>query len=140
MTGCNEELWRQYARAHLHAPGWPAPIALGRELADAERAFLRALLPQPHFAVITAANPRGVRRDDDENAAAHRRLLETLRARGHAHVRCDGRSPDGSHVEIGCAVAVPQDDARALAAAFDQLAIYWFDGERVTLVAVDGAP
>lgn len=139
MTGCNDELWRHYAEAHLDAPGWPAPIALARERSADERALLRALLPTPHFAVITAANPRGVRRDEAENAEAHRRFLATLAARGHAHVRCDGRSADGSHVEIGCAVSLSLAEALALAAELSQLAIYWFDGERVSLVAVEPA-
>jgi len=62
--------------------------------------------------------------------AALATLLET---RQQHFVRVDGVSPDGSHREHSVALLVDRDDAVHLAREFDQLAIFWYDGDEFWL-------
>lgn len=129
-----DELWARYEEAHLDAPGWPESIDLRAGLRPPQRAFLRSLLASPQWAVVTAANPRGAVLDAATNARRHAALEALLRAGAVEFVRCDGRSADGAHVETGFAVSLPLEESLALAREFEQLAIYWFDGDAVRVV------
>lgn len=122
-------------------------IDLREPLDDDDRAALAdAGLAHP-FAVITAENPCGEHVDDAKSSLSELRgetrnamrvlLLERELAERRLHFRIvDGVSPDGSYRERGCAVVMPRADAVALARELDQLAIFWYDGERFWLVPV----
>ena len=128
-------------------------IDLRKPLRAADRkALARIGLAHP-FAVITAENPCGEHVDDADTMrgevkgktrnAMRVRLFEHQLADRHLEFRIvDGVSPDGSYRERGCAVVMPRADAVALARELDQLAIFWYDGERFWLVpvAIDGDP
>ena len=120
--------------------------------AAARKALARVGLAHP-FAVITAENPCGEHVDDAETVrsevkgearnAMRVRLFEQQLAERHLQFRIvDGVSPDGSYRERGCAIVMPRPDAMALARELDQLAIFWYDGERFWLVpvAIDEEP
>ena len=82
------------------------------------------------FAIITAFDPRGQNLSAAENEERRRALDRKLSASGHKFALVDCCSPDRSHCECSVAVAMRQEDAIALAKALEQVAIFWFDGER----------
>ena len=45
-----------------------------------------------------------------------------------------GSAPDDTHQERGFGLLCSMDEARALAVEFDQLAFYWIDAGRVSLI------
>jgi hypothetical protein len=86
------------------------------------------------FAVLTAHDPRG----EDESAEVNDRRAAELDARlssaGARFVHVDACSPDGSHCETSVAAEITEDMAVRLAREFEQVAIFWFDGEKFWIV------
>jgi uncharacterized protein DUF3293 len=89
----------------------------------------RVGLGQP-FAIMTAYDPQGRNLAREENEKRKRSLDERLSASGYAFVHVDCCSPDGSHCEASVAVPMFRDDALRLARELEQIAIFWYDGER----------
>lgn len=119
-----------WAETVLEFPGTGLSIDLRGSLDDGARAALgRSGLPGP-FAVITACNPRGVVLPADANRRLDARFSAWVESSHLGAIRVTGRSPDGRHAEPGWALAVAPEEARALAADWQQQAIYWFDGAR----------
>ena len=127
--------------AHTHYPNTVlrfAPdfeIDLRHTLTEPQRRQLRALGLGHRFGIVTSFNPGG----RPLPAALNRRRLARLerRLRGLRYWAADGLSIDRRHCERGFAVGAPRWDVLALARAFDQLAIFWFDGSRFLLVWCD---
>lgn len=128
-------------------------IDLRKPLTAATRKALAKIGLAHPFAIITAENPCGEHVDDagsvrtelkgETRNAMRVRLFEEQLAERHLEFRIvDGVSPDGSYRERGCAVVIPRADAVAMARELDQLAIFWYDGERFWLVpvAIDEQP
>jgi hypothetical protein len=86
------------------------------------------------FAVMTAFDPRGENLPAAENEKRKRALDDRLGMSGYPFVHVDACSPDGSHCECSVAVLMPQQEAIALAKELEQVAIFWFDGERFWIV------
>jgi hypothetical protein len=82
------------------------------------------------FAVLTAHDPRGQDEDADVNERRAERLDERLLALGAEFVHVDACSPDGSHCEASVAALIELGQALSLAREFEQVAIFWFDGEK----------
>jgi len=82
------------------------------------------------FAVLTAFDPRGRDLSPDENEQRRRDLDRRLGSEGYKFAHVDACSPDRSHCECSVAVIMPQDNAIALARELEQIAIFWFDGQR----------
>jgi hypothetical protein len=82
------------------------------------------------FAIMTAFDPRGENLSPQANDQRMRNLDERLAASGYTFTRVDCCSPDRSHCERSVAVAMPQVEALDLARELEQVAIFWFDGER----------
>ena len=82
------------------------------------------------FAIITAFDPHGQDLSAGENEERRRALDRRLSAAGYNFARVDCCSPDRSHCECSVAVLMRQEDALALARELEQVAIFWFDGER----------
>ena len=85
------------------------------------------------FAVFTSENPCGDGAKDAENDARLAELLASLRRQAGEVVRVDGMAPDGSHRERCVAWVTSLGAARAWAERYQQLALFWFDGERFWL-------
>jgi hypothetical protein len=100
---------------------------------DALNALADAGLRDP-FAIMTAFDPRGENLSDEENEERRRLLEQRLTGLGHGFVNVDCCSPDRSHCECSVAVVMPQEDAIALAKELEQVAIFWFDGQRFWIV------
>jgi uncharacterized protein DUF3293 len=146
-----QERYAQYPSTLLAFEGGPT-LDLRRALTARERDLVRRLGLGPTFAVLTAENPDGDEpeglspdaRDERERENVRRvlRLEEALTLAGVRFRRVTSRSPDGRHRERCVAVALPRERAAALARDRDQLALFWYDGERFWLWPgeVDAAP
>lgn len=86
------------------------------------------------FAVITAFDPRGRNLSPAENEKRKRDLDRRLGASGYKFAHVDACSPDRSHCECSVAVVMPRQGAIDLARELEQVAIFWFDGERFSIV------
>jgi hypothetical protein len=108
----------------------PIEIDLRENPSDAVLEQLSAAgLGQP-FAIMTAYDPQGRNLSHEENEKRKQSLDKKLRASGYTFVHVDCCSPDRSHCEASVAVPMPRDDALVLARELQQIAIFWFDGER----------
>lgn len=99
---------------------------------DDDRASLAALGLGRPFAVVTA-----YRADAAPEAAARATaaLRDALHARESLLATTVARSPNGTHAEPGFACALPRDAAVAFGREYGQDAIFWYDGQRVWIVA-----
>lgn len=88
------------------------------------------------FAVLTAHDPRGEDESTEVNARRATELDARLNEAGARFVRVDACSPDGSHCEASVAADITHNLATALAREFEQVAIFWFDGEKFWIVGV----
>jgi hypothetical protein len=129
--------WGAYPETVITFPDTGLVVDLRRPVNPILRQRLGELGLRGPFGIVTACNPLGTEVD----AAANRRLTTLLafRAAGYAGSRSAvGGSPDASHQEPGWAIPAPLDEVRRLAADFMQNALFWFDGERFSIVPVHG--
>ena len=137
-----EESFEAYPETVLAFEGGPR-IELRWRLDPEDRRALAALELGPTFAVLTAEEAGDEDGDDlsadamaerqRENVRRTLRLEELLARQGIAFRRVSGSAPDGSHHERCVAVALGRKEAMRLAAERDQLALFWYDGERFSL-------
>ncbi len=106
-----------------------------QKVVRAELARLNALGLGATFAVVTPCNPMGRTLDADENTHRVELMRKELQSAGIRHVRADGWSLHGSHVEQGFACAVDGADAEALARRWEQEAWWWWNGDLFELRA-----
>jgi len=119
--------WRETV---LDFPDAGLAIDLRIHLDDHLRAALHAAGLAGTFAVVTACNPRGVVLASGANLERERRFGRWVRSNAPGSVRVIGRSPDGRHAEPGWGLPIRLEEARRLAATWEQEAIFWFDGGR----------
>jgi hypothetical protein len=128
--------WGAYPETILTFPDAGIVVDLRRPVSALIRQRLAEHGLGKPFGVVTACNPLGARLD----GPANRRLTTLLASRiaaGYAGTRpAQGGSPDGSHQEAGWAIPAPLDQVRRLAADFLQNAVFWYDGERFSIVPV----
>lgn len=86
------------------------------------------------FAVLTAHDPHGEDESAEVNARRAAQLDDRLQSAGARFVHVDACSPDGSHCEASVAAEIAQDSAARLAREFEQVAIFWFDGDKFWIV------
>ena len=137
-----EESFQAYPETVIAFEAGPR-IDLRWRLDPDDRSALAALELGPSFAVLTAEDPGGEDIDglsadelaerDRENVRRTLRLEEFLVRQGIAFRRVDSSAPDGGHRERCVAVALSREEATRLAAERDQLALFWYDGERFWL-------
>ncbi len=85
------------------------------------------------FAIITAYATTGEKWTLEQNEAADRQLANILRERGVLVSRITGYSPKTGHAEPGWAAAVDFDAACELGREFKQDAIYFVDGDLLSV-------
>jgi len=100
------------------------------------RNALRSLGLNGKFAVLTAYNPRGENIDEEQNRNRMTQLEAELRSAGYKFVSVDACSPDESHCECSVAIMTTRERAIAIAERFEQVAIFWFDGDHFWIVGV----
>lgn len=139
-----------------HDPDWPRypetvltfatkpklEIDLRHSLSESALSGLKRIGLANPFAVLTAFDPRGVDLPTEENEKRRRALNDQLQRSGYKYVEVDACSPDRTHCERSVAVVMPQREAIALARQLEQVAIFWFDGERFWILGafVDADP
>jgi hypothetical protein len=137
-----QDSYQAYPETVLTFEGGPR-LDLRRPLGSEERRDLARLELGPSFAVLTAENPGGdspehlgadqAAERDRENIRRTLRLEERLAREGVPFRRVEGTAPDGSHRERCVAVAMSREAAERLAGTKDQVALFWYDGERFWL-------
>ena len=127
-----------------HDPDWPRypetvltfatnpklEIDLRQPLSESALSGLKQIGLANPFAVLTAFDPRGADLSPEENEKRRRGLNDRLKRSGYGFVEVDACSPDRAHCERSVAVLMPQREAIDLAIELEQVAIFWFDGER----------
>jgi hypothetical protein len=103
---------------------------LGREVRDQ----LAAIGLGGGFCVITADNPNGRTQSNSQNAAAMHRLREAIATLDADATPCDGTNPDRTHRERGLAARIDRARGIELGRAFEQIAIFHYDGDTFWLV------
>lgn len=86
------------------------------------------------FAIMTAFDPRGENLSPQENEKRGETMERRLARAGYPYLGVDCCSPDRSHCERSVAVVMPQQQAVALARELQQIAIFWFDGQRFWII------
>jgi hypothetical protein len=130
--------WGAYPETVITFPDTGLVVDLRRPVTPILRQRLGEIGLAGPFGIVTACNPLGTQ----IGAEVNRRLSAVLgcRVAGYAGSRpVVGASPDASHQEPGWAIPAPLDQVRRLAAEFLQNALFWFDGERFSIVPVHGA-
>jgi hypothetical protein len=112
----------------------PLEIDLRQPLTPETVASLETIGLGSPFAIMTAYDPRGENFSLEENERRRNELNERLASSGYKFVEVDCCSPDRSHCECSVAVTMPQPAALELARELEQVAIFWFDGERFWIV------
>lgn len=137
-----EDAWRNFGETVLRIAGRGPSIDLRRPLAGEEVRMLRSVFTVAAWAVVTPANPEGRLVTIAENDARFERCREELVAAGVPLVEIDGMSPDGTHIERGFGLPLPEEEAATVARRWGQLGMFWFDGDRMWILPVlaDRAP
>ncbi len=89
------------------------------------------------FAIITGYATTGKTWSDEQNQAADRELEAELRSRSVWLRRVEGCSPTSRHAEPGWAVAISFDQACDLGLRFKQDAIYYVNGDDLSVSYCD---
>src|SRR3990170_6808635 len=133
-----DERWGSYPETVLRFAGDPELIVdLREEVSDATRSeLIRMGLGLP-FGILTAFNPRGLGLSPAMNAQRMKDLESEIESAGHAFVRVDACSPDLSHCESSVALKAPLQWSLDLAKKWEQLAIFWWDGDRFWLYGAE---
>ena len=144
MDEANDPAWAEYPNTILrfHGDGGIVEIDLRVTIRPDQIARLLSLGLGPQFHILTAHNPRGRVASRAQNMRANQLLETELRTQGQAFIPCDGCSPSGEHIEAGVAAVICVQQARAHALAFEQSALFEFDGSVFWLqpALVKGAP
>lgn len=132
-----ENKWGSYPETLLVFPTEPEiVIDLRMEVSLAVRESLAAIGLDRPFGIVTAFNPRGDALRAEENTQRMKDLENELNVGGHQFTRVDGCSIERTHCERSVAAKMKREDVVALARKYEQLAIFWWDGEQFW---IDGA-
>lgn len=135
MTDRAREEWGDFPRTHLHFVEPPTLVVDVRGHVTAEvRAGLAAHGITGPFVVVTAQDPMGRTQSPEVNAQLAAKLQKQIAALGTPFARVEACSPDRSHCEQSVAVVLARHEGVRLACDYDQLAIFWFDGDAFWIV------
>ncbi|HUR91346.1 MAG TPA: DUF3293 domain-containing protein, partial [Gemmatimonadaceae bacterium] len=135
--------WHRYPDTVLHFHAEPVVSVDLREPAGNEtRSAMDRLGLAGPFAVMTAHDPRGRDESAEVNARRAKELDRRLAALGVPFVHVDACSPDRSHCEASVAAVMDREAATALARELEQVAMFWYDGDKFWIVGalVGGDP
>lgn len=135
MTERAQEEWGDFPSTHLHFVDPPVVSVVVRAHVSADaRAALAAHGLTGAFSVITAQDPMGRTQPPEVNARLAAKLQAQVAALGVQFARVEACSPDRSHCEQSVAIVSARHEAVRLACEYDQLAIFWFDGDAFWIV------
>jgi hypothetical protein len=133
----DDEHWDEYAVAGFtYWPGDAAPVSVAPR---ADGRFVGSFPFVVPTCFVTAHNPGGPVIDAAENDLRHAAFLDDIASHGWVWFPAVGGDPAGSHTEDGVLLLDSDpSDALALAARFDQDAIYVWRADDFELIACDG--
>lgn len=127
--------WARYAETILIFGGAVRfEVDLRELVTDGARTNFRNIGFPQTFAILTAHDPFGRELPPEENQARQDKLEADLAHDGVHFVRVDACSIDREHCECSLAIDIDQDRAVAIAGDYEQMAIFWYDGEAMWLV------
>lgn len=127
--------WHKYPDTVLHFRTKPVVrVDLRQPVGKDELAAMKRVGLTGPFAVLTAHDPQGRDEADGVNRRRAAKLDERLASSGARFIHVDACSPDGSHCEASRAAVIEREAAIAVAREFEQVAIFWFDGETFWIV------
>lgn len=112
----------------------PLIVDLRSEVSDSSRVGFRKLGFERTFGVVSAHDPMGLRQQAAVNTGLGASLQADVAELSAAQSPVDACSPDGSHREASIAIALDLQPLIDLAKRYDQLAIFWFDGDAFWIV------
>jgi uncharacterized protein DUF3293 len=122
--------WARYPETVLtFATEPPVLVDLRVPVSRHVRDVLRAIGIDGCFGVLTAYNPRGENIPDEENRLRSTQLEAELESSGERFVRVEACSPDKSHCEPSVALAASLERSVKFAGRYEQVAVFWFDGD-----------
>ena len=93
------------------------------------------------FGVVTACDPDGEPAPGAVNAGATEDLRARLVAEGWAFFPVTGGSADFAHAEPGFGIVAGREEILALGREYRQVAVFWIEGDALTLCPCDeGVP
>ena len=122
-----DERWSRYPETVLHFTD--VMIDLRVRVEQPVKDGLKVLGLGSEFGVLTAYNPRGVDTPAEENERLNKEMEAELESSGDFFVELDACSPDKSHCECSVALVASRDRVIEIARRWQQIAIFWFDGE-----------
>lgn len=135
MTDRASAEWGDFPCTHLRFVDAPEVVIDVRgHVTQETRAALAAHGLTGAFSVVTAQNPMGKTQSPEVNAKLAVKLQAYVQSLGVPYARVQACSPDRSHCEESVAVVLARHDAVRLAREYDQLAIFWFDGDAFWIV------
>jgi hypothetical protein len=103
---------------------------------ESTRSKLRRVGFEHSFGVIAAQDPMGVAQLATVNDALAASLQQEVAELGVTYVCVDACSPDESHCERSVAIALDERSLIDIASRYEQLAIFWFDGDAFWIIPV----
>ena len=135
MTDDARDEWGEFPCTHLHFVDVPAlTLDVRARVTPEMRAGLAAHGLTGSFVVVTAQDPMGRPQSPDVNARLAAKLQDRVATLNIPFARVEACSPDRSHCEESVAVVSGRDAGVRLACEFEQLAIFWFDGDAFWIV------
>ena len=107
----------------------PLTVDLRSRVPQSAKLALRALGFERSFGIITADNPMGSPQPPGANSNRALALREEVAKLHVPRASLDACSPDRSHCEDSIAVGIALESVIAIANRYDQLAVFWFDGD-----------
>lgn len=127
--------WGDFPCTHLHfVDEPPLTIDVRGHVTHDVRAGLAAHALIGTFAVVTAQDPMGKTQSREANAQLAAKLQKQVASLGAPYTRVQACNPDRSHCEESVAIVLARHKAVDLACDYDQLAIFWFDGDAFWIV------
>lgn len=127
--------WHKYPDTILHFKTDPSVrVDLREPVGSVDVAAMRAIGLSGPFAVFTAHDPQGRDESDQVNQELATALDKRLISGGVRFLHVDACSPDGSHCEASVAALIEREAATQLARELQQVAIFWYDGEKFWIV------
>lgn len=127
--------WARYAETVLIFEGDSHfEVDLRELLTEDARSHFRDRGFAQTFAILTAHDPLGRDLTPEENRERQKTLESALATEGVHFVRVDACSTDREHCECSLAIDIDQDRAVVIATEYEQMAIFWYDGDSMWLV------
>ncbi len=131
-----DERWSRYPETVLIFAGDPEVcVDLREPVPPATKKAMRVLGLGEPFGILTAFNPRGDDIGEEENRKRSQQLESELESSGDEFVRVDACAPDRSHCECSVAVTAPPERVIEMARRWEQIAIFWWDGDNFWIEA-----